>query len=46
MIDVMKTWSWGKVTGSIGCAVLYRANWEEVLGDTCAKIFLKVRDRL
>ena len=46
MIDVMKTWSWGKVTGSIGCSVLYRANWKEVfLGDTCAKI-LKVRDRL
>lgn len=46
-MDVMKIRSWGKVTGSIGHAILYRANWKEVVfGDTGAKIFLKMRDRL
>ena len=41
-MDVMKIRSWGKVTGSIGHAILYRANWKEVVfGDTGAKIFFK-----
>jgi len=38
-MDVMKIRGWGEVTGSIGYAILYRANWKEVFGDTGAKIF-------